>query len=510
MVLDMSQMNKLSKFLLLYVAIILLYACGDPKLIQPEEKLGTNDSDLAIFHKIAEGDRGLALRFPGYIIGIEKSRQEKLNNGTCSFLLYGHDDEVEQLNRDEFLEEIEDKKEANNYYDNIKEILTDCKRMYVSHIIKYDLDKKSMFPYLKEERIFSVYSKKYDLKNTNIFKDGRNKLDNLAERIKEDVKKNAYTHIFFLSMGWNTDQQEAIRNYNSLIGQLRAQGDETFNPLFIGLTWPSEWSWPWALEEIGKPVSYIVKAPDADEVGILWGSYILRKILIPAKKMKKKNIPLILLGHSFGARVITRSVFGYPGQYPEFESPTPEDIDLVLSIQGAYSVNRFVKGAGEEGAPYQSYDQYAKKFVLTWSMSDTANPIAACVTGAKHAGGKPGFKTSLNSPTVFDQFKINVEGDNCNFDMIYTNTSINSDDDVKEEGAKKNPWTSLGEINDKVAMIDASSLVKFSPYNKGGKAHSDIYTPGMAAFIWDVISKTLGDPRPEQKEENCWGLKYSS
>ncbi len=511
-------MSKHTRPVILFVGLTLIAACsGEPKLIEAEKLLGTDGTDLAKFHKLAEADRGLSLNFPGYIIGIEKSRQDSLNNGSCS-IFSGHDEEVDKLNRQAFIDELQDADEGEQYYDRVRGILSDCKRMYVSHIVSYDIDPQAVFPLVQEKRLFSVYSKPYmdayinaDVAHRpNIFQDGLRQLGRLTDTIRAEVATGAYTHILFYSMGWNTDQQEAIRNYNSLIGQLQARGDDSFHPLFIGLTWPSEWTWPWALEALGKPLSYVVKAPDADEVGVLWGSYILRKILIPAKQASP-DIPLILLGHSFGARVITRSVFGYPGQFPELAQHSAEDIDLVLAIQGAFSVNRFVNDAGIEGAPYQNYRDYAKKFVLTWSRNDTANPLAAFATGGKHAGGKPGYKSSLEYPEVFDQFRINVEPDlDCNYDLVYTGTSISSDEAVAPE-AQQNEWAAIGQSAARVAMVDASDLVRFTPYNKGGKSHSDIYTPGMADFIWDVISRldlpggqSTANGQFNSKPPECW------
>ena len=514
------KVGRFSKILAITIVLgsvlgILVSACGGyPKLIDPEEKLGTDGSDLAVFHKFAEGDQGLSLRFPGYIIGIEKSYHSKLNTGGECSLFSCSDIEVSNLDEAAFLKETEGlddgEAEARRNYKKIKGILKDPKRMYVSHIVRYQLEQDSGFPFIAEQRLFSVYDKGYELGSRNLYADGKAAVRALAKDIQNDVEQGRYSHILFYSMGWNTDQQEAIRNYNSLIGQLRNQAPGDFNPLFIGLTWPSEWSWPWALEEIGKPVSYIVKAPDADEVGMLWGSLILRELLLPAKR-SKPEVPLVVLGHSFGARVMTRAVFGIPGQYPEEKEPGQADIDLVFAIQGAFSVNRFVHKAGVEGSPYKRFSERARKFVLTWSKHDSANPLAAFATGAQHAGGKPAYKTSRKYPEVFDRYKLHIASSidpntgeqlaypDCNFDLVYQQTILN---DNQPMGT---PWDSLGETGDKIAMVDVSDLVRFAPYQKGGGSHSDIYTPGMAAFIWDALAMVQGESKPKVKPPMCWG-----
>ena len=38
------------------------------------------------------------------------------------------------------------------------------------------------------------------------------------------------------------------------------------------------------------------------------------------------------------------------------------------------------------------------------------------------------------------------------------------------------------------AIVDATNLIRRKPYGKGGSAHSDVFTPGIASFIWDCIS----------------------
>ena len=75
-----------------------------------------------------------------------------------------------------------------------------------------------------------------------------------------------------------------------------------FRPLFVGVTWPSEWSAPL--------VSIANKMNDADELGMTWVSRVVRDVLVPLKRAH--SIPLILAGHSLGARLMTRAVFGMP------------------------------------------------------------------------------------------------------------------------------------------------------------------------------------------------------
>jgi hypothetical protein len=48
-------------------------------------------------------------------------------------------------------------------------------------------------------------------------------------------------------------------------------------------------------------------------------------------------------------------------------------------------------------------------------------------------------------------------------------------------------WTDSFKHPEIISIVDASKLIKDKPYGKGGNAHSDIYTPGIANLIWDCI-----------------------
>ena len=141
-------------------------------------------------------------------------------------------------------------------------------------------------------------------------------------------------------------------------------------------------------------ISYGVKADDADEIGLIWANKLLWNILSPLKRAK--HIPLIVVGHSFGARVVTRAVFGnglidIPVGNETSNNVTEEEcsIDLVVGLQGAFSCQEVYSGKWQRGSPYSEFNRnnYANKFVFTWSEYDFANPITKFFTGASHVGG---------------------------------------------------------------------------------------------------------------------------
>lgn len=476
-------------------SVLFVYGCAnESKLKVPEEQFDTGGNDLSVFHRIAERDQGLGLRFPGFIVGIEKARRESIGAGNCSFFR-GSGQAYDRLDPGAFADE--------DYYKDVQRTLNDCKRMFVSNITEYRFENRSGFPHVEEDIRYSAYDRENNAGEGDapddvygrVFDRGqRELLVELRKRLTEVVEaadsKQPYSHILFYSMGWNTDQQEALRNYNSLIMQLLQviPADTGFRPLFIGITWPSEWSW-FAFEGFGKVLSYPVKSRDADEAAILQANPFLYRVLIPLKR--KHRLPLILLGHSFGARLMTRAVFSLP---TEAQRPAPcyKDIDLMIALQGAFSVNRFIAGAGREGSPYRDFSDHARKFVLTWSEHDAANPLAAFVTFARHAGGEPGYERSREAPDVFEQFKIRSRHAGSDGDCRFKNHYEMCFRDVVSESAEANSaaWRQSFRIRDRVSMVDASGIVFRQPHNKGGKAHSDIYSPAVAGFIWDAIVNT--------------------
>lgn len=318
-----------------------------PKLYEREKIYGTYGENLSIFHRMAEQDGGLGLKFPGYLIGIEKGYKKDGNNKK-GIGWYGIINK-ENLN-----------KKNQKYIDNIKKITgdTQIKMTFISHIVRYSLENsKGCLPYIKEDFIFNAYDKCKCTQTENIYRQGIQSLEKLKKEINTNVKAEKdngtpFTHIFLYCMGWNTDQQESFRNYNSLLLLMTKEcekcykGKGPFKPLFIGISWPSEWRAKYFGNFI-RLLSYGNKADDADEVGLIWVNIILRDILVPIKK--DENIPLILIGHSFGARVITRAVFSYrliddsklPESIPTKKSLKPNfnDIDLVVGLQGAFSIN---------------------------------------------------------------------------------------------------------------------------------------------------------------------------
>lgn len=417
------------------------YAVKDHPLRKGEEALGTDDKLNWTFHRVVEDKEGIGYRFPGYLIGIEKSKRKVI----------GVNSPIDPKLK---LQNLKGKNK-----EKIIELLEHPKRMFISHIVRYDFSDQ-IVPRIKSKFNYNIYEKM--MKDTSAAGQAYNlswmAMADLKEELKKRILKEKFTHFFVFAMGWNTDQQEAIRNYNSLYGNLMEFAEvnkkkSAFKPLFFGFSWPSSWRIP--------VISYFNKANDADEVGAVWINMLINQVLLPIKDENAGRV--VVVGHSFGARAITRAVFSKPLLFDN--ELIPEKLpDLVIGLQGAFSINRFIDGKGREGTPYMDFKNTAKQFVFTWSNSDTANPFANFVTGADHIGGKYGYKAVLEPPES-------------NHFWLLT---------LKENGKfADNPV--LEETKQRILLVDASDIIKYGTYEKGGKSHSDIYKPEIAKFMWTLI-----------------------
>jgi len=137
--------------------------------------------------------------------------------------------------------------------------------------------------------------------------------------VAHDLRSDGYTHVLVLVMGWNTAQDEAIRNFNDMVGNLVEAAKEgpgspqtAFRPLLIGISWPSYW-----YHSLINGFSYLNKANDADELGISWINLLVNRELPRAMEKAHVKVPVVMIGHSFGARVVTRVA----GASPRAKSP---------------------------------------------------------------------------------------------------------------------------------------------------------------------------------------------
>jgi pimeloyl-ACP methyl ester carboxylesterase len=285
-------------------------------------------------------------------------------------------------------------------------------------------------------------------------------LESLGQALKRQFEEQSPTHVIVYVMGWNTKQREAIQNFRDLFGQLTAAAKtqpegKGFRPLMIGVTWPSTGSPTIPATDFG------IKAKDADEVGALWVNALLHRELRALKNAF--GFKVVLVGHSFGARVASRAAFSGPLVSTESGAV----VDLLLGIQGAFSYQRFLVAndsgdpEGNEGAPYRDFAGAAGTVALTASSFDTA--VTAALHGAYFVGSIEAYRRSKAGPhaDLFNHVRVTVDG------------SI--------ENLVCGPQ--------RILMIDASEIIKVPKPGTGGGAHSGVYTPEVGRLTFELTSR---------------------
>lgn len=445
--------------------LLVLPACasGGNYLEPQEKKLGTNSDLDRSFHVVADEPQGFGLRMEGFIIGIEKSERETLG--------------VQPLTDDPHL----NSEPAGFNTENTRRLakrLDDGKRTFISHLVQAKLDDKSPIPYIKNRFLYDVYcagcaddrrpsypawTMKTDSPYTRSWEALEKLEDILASQLTEaNEKGKPYTHVIVGTMGWNTAQEKAIRNLNSIFGNILISQSNGFKPLFIAITWPSEWNAP--------GVSLRNKANDADEIGFVWANALINQHLSSLRaRASAKNWPtfkIVAIGHSLGARLLTRAAFSGAVLNPPVG--LQNGLDLVIGLQGAFSMNRFLaeREEGQEGAPYANYKNLRGKVVLTWSEHDKATPIANLISGANYAGAKEGYDRASDH-----RYKHHF--------TFYT----------ASENGELTPDGNSESQEKRVIYINATSLIKYEVLGAGGKAHSDIYNAYMGRMLGTLISE---------------------
>lgn len=276
--------------------------------------------------------------------------------------------------------------------------------------------------------------------------------DVLVPKLESRLASGDYTHVIFISMGWNNDQGVSICRMSALIEHAEAQLQEKFKPLVIGITWPSvvfgaaKFK---VVRKVGHIGSVFNKANDGDEMGVFFGNLILNR-LIPLANTG--NLPVVVVGHSYGGRIVGRATYsrelltkGAIGDGP----------DLLVLLQPAFSARRFVAGdqRGREGAPFAPIAGTRTITIGTTSDKDLANPVAVW---SAHFGGFQGRKyvqLSDSAQRVFDYISEKPLAD-------------------AVEHAK-------AAVAGRPMMVDASQFVG---------NHNDIYGPLMGKFVAGLIA----------------------
>ncbi|CDG82202.1 hypothetical protein [Janthinobacterium agaricidamnosum] len=477
---------------LILIAAALLGCAETPRRLQTEEEaLHTNGSITRLFHSALYYPFEITPRFDGYLVGIEKVRRPPGGIDVRNRKEYGLENGALQAKFD------------------------DSKVMAVTHVIRHFADARQF----NNCTLFNAYIQSSDSVNRQLvracdlaqemiirhpndaFPNSWKALDELRDDIGHRIASRltkaqgdaadkaaavfgtgaAYTHIIVLVMGWNTVQEEAVRNFNSLMwniekahkrrpDKLKAMPGLPFNPLVIGVTWPSQWSSNW-LDPAIKIVSFPTKAGDADEVGMSWLGVLLHDTLpavreaVKTREGYKKDLPVVVLGHSFGAKASSVAACAGPAVVrPEKTTTTPlADIDVLVNLEPAYLSERIFGRTSwlHNVVYYPKGCPRAQRFVITASASDRAVPL-------------PFWGTYLGEEKSYRKF--------CAADHDGPRLAHCAVADHNGEVAPKFLGTSKN-----IYYVDASELISENAYETGGGSHSDIYRFEHGRLIYAAI-----------------------
>jgi hypothetical protein len=447
-------MMKLYSVIAATIACIHIVSCSSlppaQRLLEPQEiELETDGSTAMLFHSALYYPSAIGLKFPGFIVGIEKSPVEMISQEG--------DIKIQAIPGSGFSKE------------ELFNEVVDSKILFVSHIIETDGQHYG----LSNCALYNAYYRKHqqqplspinycdnvnplEVSPQNAYLSSWKGMDILKQKIDEQIDQ--YTHVVVITMGWNTVQEEAVRNFNSMMKNLKhAAGDAPFNPLFIGVTWPSQWAAKW-LEPIVRAVSFPWKAHDADEVGLTWLGVLLHKTLADVSK------PIVVIGHSFGARATSVAACIGPAitEHETEGKRQNKTIDYLINFQGAYRANRLIGKPKDGKLQYpDSCKNNVKNIILTSSISDTA--MNALFWGNdKYAGDDESYDQQCND---------NQNGVRCG------------------RASKQGNLTIINHSSSHITYINADDLINKKSYLSGGNAHSDIYRSEHGVLLWNLLSR---------------------
>ncbi len=284
-------------------------------------------------------------------------------------------------------------------------------------------------------------------------------IDILKENLARDVATKKYTHLIVAVMGLDTVQEEAIRNYKSIIASIRMDAGEDFEPLFVGITWPSFFANRW-FDPFWEALAYHPIADRADILGLSWLGALMNDAIIPLADAIEVNV----IAHSFGARATSIGLCVGPAIARDGDNGTDRhnhgEIENFIGMAPAFSLQRFVEAdfLFYENVYYPDFCPKIGRFIFTASSNDHA------------------------------------------FDPVFWSDAVGDHDYMVKYCSRKQPVsvacsaaTVDGDIEGydpaaKINYVDTSALMTYQmPGTKGG-GHSDIYRPAIGRLLWQFIN----------------------
>lgn len=451
-------------YLFLALLSIILAGCGNPKSILEESEdkydvgilpvFGTN---LRIYHAALLDPSGIHLESPGYVVGIEKTGGLLGSRYVTHMIEYGGNEDVNQRSSDA--------------------APAPCLLYSI-----YTLTEKAR---LNAEPLQSCRAPGGDDYATILY-----------NSLKHRLLEHDYSHIILMVMGWNTDQQEAVKNYNQIAGNIQlawrqnlAQnrgnpGKVPFNPLVIGVSWPSEWllgDWSTIPAALVRGASFAAKKDQADEVGRGFLQPILTRAILPARMDSARQIPLVMIGHSFGARALAAMFFNYH-EYQGADSLAFLARDKLIMLEGAFDISELFDANGLLASLKGRSANDVLDVTMTASFEDTAFDLAIW---GNYLGDSRTFTKVCSRPPSLDEPQL-ANAIECGEAVSDESWGLQLCNTVpKTVPIDESRVTTVGHVR----YLDASKLINCQTPFGGGGAHDDFYRPEMGRFLADEIQR---------------------
>jgi hypothetical protein len=438
-----------------------LGACAHPRFYaEAEDSLKTGGHFDAQGHFAVYYPNAIALSFPGYVVGIELGQKANVVHGS-------------DLVADRVVH-------AGPSMALVSDLLIDGPRVpIVSQVVRYlgkpmgegncalyslyQSDAADRIEFCDGEQRPTVADwRKY----RSAYADSWLAIDALKDALRRDVATGHYTHLVIAMMGWRTQQEEAVRNFNSLVQSVHFASNREFRPLFIGVTWVGPWAGRW-LDPLVEALSYSDIAHLADILGLTWLGVLTEEIAMPLGE----RMDTVFVTHSFGARAASTAICIGPAikrQLGPAPPPARGAIGHLIGFQAAFSLQRFKKDRLfflYEDIYFPNDCARAKSIVLTTSAHDSAS---RSILWADLAGNYRYYRSFCRS-----------------------NEALASCNLVDERGDIRGPY----DASKRLLYLDASELIRYRAPGTDGGAHSDIFRNATGRLIWNLIAKPA-TPRP--------------
>jgi len=420
-----------------------------------EEALDTSGYFNLLDHVSTYYPRGIALNFPGYIVGFEEAPRSRVTDGPDDVLL---DESVY----------------AAGYTVKLFAKYLRFNLPFISHVMRYEgrlygEGNCALYSlYHNQGKVVVDYCGDY-ARNGNTgshdygyaFSGSWDAVDLLRERLADDIASHGYSHLVVAVMGLDTPQEEAIRNYRSLVSAVRRNAGSDFEPLFVGITWPSFFANRW-FDPMWETFAYSPIADRSDILGLTWLGVLFNEAILPLADRIEINV----IAHSFGARAASIGLCVGPvilrdGKAGASLQPTGQ-VDDFIGLAPAFSLRRFIdeNPLFYENVYYRDYCPKIRRFIFTASRNDNAfSPIF------------------WSSPVGEHEEMRDFCGQQQTVHSVCASVDSNGDINGYDTSAK-------------ISYIDTSALMKYRVPGTKGTGHSDIYRPEVGKFLWHLINSS--------------------